>query len=75
MTRKILALTDYMTASEAAAYLSQKLARPILPKYIRKLARRKKKPVRTVLSGNRYLYLRADIEQVQIRLRGQALQQ
>lgn len=70
MAKKIIAFVDYMTAAAAAAYLSEKFGRPILPKYIRKLATRKKNPVRSVPSGNRYLYLVADLDQVQIRLRG-----
>lgn len=42
MTKKITRLEDFIPASDAADLLSQKLDRPIDPKYIRLLAKRKK---------------------------------
>lgn len=61
MTKKITRLDDYIGASDAAHLLSQKLGRPILPKYMRTLARRKKQPVRAQQMGNRLLYHKGDI--------------
>jgi len=69
MPKKIVALADYISASDAASLLSEKLGRPIASKYIRKLANRKKQPVRTQPMGNRLLYNREDIEAATIRLR------
>jgi uncharacterized protein YjbI with pentapeptide repeats len=57
----------YSTASEAARYLSEKLGRSISVNYIRKLAHRKKHPVRTQPMGDRLLYHRDDIENATIR--------
>jgi hypothetical protein len=61
-----LDLQDYAAACEAAEILSQKLGRPISPKYIRRLSKRKHNPVRTQPSSNRLLYSREDLEQVTI---------
>jgi hypothetical protein len=61
MTKKIDRFEDWITANDAAQLLSEKLARPINPEYIRKLAKRKKNPVRTQPSSNRLLYSRDDI--------------
>jgi hypothetical protein len=61
MTKKITRLEDWITADKAAMLLSQKLGRPISPEYLRKLARRKKQPVRTQPMGNRLLYHKEDI--------------
>jgi hypothetical protein len=61
MTKKITRLDDYIGASDTANLLSQKLGRPILPKYMRTLARRKRQPVHTQQMGNRLLYHREDI--------------
>lgn len=69
MPKKIIALADYISATDAASVLSQKLGRPIASKYIRKLANRKKHPVRTQPMGNRLLYSREDIEATTIRER------
>jgi hypothetical protein len=63
MTRKIIALADYVSAHDAAQILSLKHARPIQPKYIRTLAKSKRQPIRYQRLSNRLLYLRADIEQ------------
>ena len=63
--RKRAPANPYMSASEAAAYLSEKLGRHIDPDYIRKLP-----DVRNVkVNATTKLYLRADIEQVYIRER------
>jgi hypothetical protein len=63
MTKKILALTDYITAREAAHMLTLKQGRPISPDYIRKL-----RHVHTYrLNSHSKLYCRADIEQITIR--------
>jgi hypothetical protein len=67
MAKKIIALADYITASESAHLLSSKMGRPISPKYIRKLANRKGNPVHVQAMGNRLLYCRTDIESVVIR--------
>jgi hypothetical protein len=63
MTRKIVALSDYIPASQAAHILSEKLGRPIRPDYVRKL-----KNVRFVRMNDRCkLYHRGDIEACIIR--------
>jgi hypothetical protein len=67
MVKKIVALTDYITASDAAYLLSLKHERPISPKYIRLLAKRVKNPVRTQQKGDRLLYSREDLEKVVIK--------
>ncbi len=67
MVKKIIALADYITASDAAQLLSSKHGRPISPKYIRLLANRVKHPVRTQQKGDRLLYCREDLEQVTIK--------
>jgi hypothetical protein len=67
MTKKIIALTDYITADEAAKILSDRLNRMIPSRYIRKLSQRKKKPVRAIPMGNRVLYYREDIESCSIK--------
>jgi hypothetical protein len=67
MVKKIIALTDYITAHHAAQLLSLKHGRPIHPKYIRKLADRKKNSVRVQRVGDRLLYHKQDIESITIR--------
>jgi hypothetical protein len=59
----------YCTAGEAARTLSEKLGRPISVNYIRKLAHRKKHPVRVQSMGDRQLYHLDDIENAAIRKR------
>jgi DNA-binding transcriptional MerR regulator len=67
MAKKIQALADWISAHDAARLLSLKHDRPISPKYIRLLAKRKNQPVRTQPSSNRLLYSREDLEQVTIK--------
>jgi hypothetical protein len=67
MAKKITALSDYISASDASLILSRKSGRPIDPNYIRKLAKSKKQPVRTQQMSNRLLYNREDIEKATIR--------
>jgi hypothetical protein len=67
MVKKIVALADWVPAHDAAQLLSLKHDRPILPKYIRTLSKRKVNPVRTQQMGNRLLYNRADIESANIK--------
>src|SRR5579884_4117736 len=67
MVKKIIALNEYISAHDAAQLLSAKHGRPISPKYIRSLSKRKKNPVRTQEMSNRLLYNRADIEMVSIK--------
>jgi hypothetical protein len=63
MTKRITALTDYITAQDAASLLSQKLGRPIRPGYVHKL-----KNVRTYrLNKTAKLYHKKDIESIVIR--------
>ena len=62
MTKKIIPLDAYIPARTAAQLLSLKHGRPIQPKYVRKLASRKKNPVRAQRVGDRLLYNREDIE-------------
>ena len=61
MPAKIQALADYISAHDAAQLLSLKHSRPIDPKYIRRLSKRTKNPVRTEWRSNRLLYNRDDI--------------
>lgn len=61
MVKKIQALADWISAHDAAQVLSLKHDRPISPKYIRRLSKRTKNPVRTMPSSNRLLYNRDDI--------------
>jgi len=67
MPKKIVALADFITASQAAEILSANLGRPISSKYIGKLARRRRQPVRTQAIGNRLLYAKDDVEACIIR--------
>jgi len=63
MTKKLIPLTDYITAQDAAALLSTKLGRPIRPGYIHKL-----KNVRFQrINRTSKLYHRADIESCTIK--------
>jgi len=61
MPVKIQALADWISAHDAAQLLSLKHGRPIDPKYIRRLSKRTKDPVRTKEMSNRLLYNRDDI--------------
>jgi hypothetical protein len=70
MPKKIQALADWISAHDAAQFLSLKHERPIDPKYIRRLSKRTKNPVRTMPSSNRLLYNLEDLEQVVIKRRG-----
>lgn len=70
MVKKIIALSDYITASDAAQFLSLKHNRPISPKYVRLLAKSKKQPVRTQQKGDRLLYNCEDLEKVVIKQKG-----
>jgi hypothetical protein len=72
MVKKIVALSDYITASDAAQLLSEKHNRPISPKYIRLLAKSKKQPIRTQQKGDRLLYNQSDIENVVIKQKKQS---
>jgi hypothetical protein len=72
MVKKIVALSDYITASDAAQLLSLKHGRPISPKYVRLLAKSKKQPVHTQQKGDRLLYNRVDIENVIIKQKKQS---
>jgi hypothetical protein len=67
MPQKRQALSDWLTASDAAVLLSEKHGRPILSKYVRRLSQRAKSPVRTITMSNRLLYSREDLEQIVIK--------
>ncbi len=71
MAKKIQALDSWVSAHDAANLLSQKFNRPIDPKYIRTLSKRRFQPVRTQQMSNRLLYSKDDLEQVTIRQRAQ----
>lgn len=62
-------LVDYITAGQASAFLTEKLKRPISNQYVHKLSTRAKNKVRSVQVGNRWVYHRGDIENVEIRQR------
>jgi hypothetical protein len=61
MTKKINRLEDWVNANDAAQLLSDKMGRPVLPRYIRQLAKRKRNPVRTQSLGYHQLYSRDDV--------------
>jgi hypothetical protein len=61
MPKKIIPLAGWISAHVAAQLLSDKMGRPIPSRYVVKLSRRKKNPVRTQEMGNRLLYHRDDI--------------
>lgn len=69
MVRRIVPLSDFISAGEAAQLLSTKLGRPVNGKYIRKLSKSKRQSIRIEHMGNRILYNRQDIEAVTIRKR------
>jgi hypothetical protein len=65
MTKKIIPLDSYISASQAATLLSQKLGRPVRPSYIRRL-----KNVRThEVNATTKLYNQEDILAASIRKR------
>ena len=61
MTKKIEPLSNWITANSAAHLLSAKMGFSVQPRYIRSLAKRKKKPVRTQSLGYHQLYNRDDV--------------
>jgi hypothetical protein len=61
MVKKIEPFSNWITANYAAQLLSDKLGFPIESRYIRQLAKRKKKPVRTESLGYHQLYHHGDI--------------
>jgi hypothetical protein len=67
MPKKIIPLAGWISAHVAAQLLSDKMGRPIPSRYVVKLSRRKKNPVRTQPSSNRLLYSREDLEKVTIK--------
>lgn len=69
MAKKIQALADWISAHDAAQVLSLKYERPISPKYIRSLSKRKKQPVRIQERSNRFLYNRDDVLASDIKLK------
>lgn len=69
MPKKIVALADWLSAYDSAQLLSLKHSRPISAKYIRRLSKRAKNPVRTQEMGNRLLYSREDLEKITIKKR------
>jgi hypothetical protein len=54
-------INDYCTASQAAAILSAKLARPIAPHYIHTMAQSRKHSIRTAKFDATILYHKEDI--------------
>ena len=56
MVKKIEPLSSWIPCQQAADLLSDKMGYPIEPRYIRQLAKRKKKPVRTQSLGCHQLY-------------------
>lgn len=60
-------INDYITAYDAAAILSAKRGRPVLPSYISQMAKSKKHHIRVDKKRDRQLYLRADIEECVLR--------
>jgi hypothetical protein len=69
MSKKIIALDDYISARDAAQILSAKHGRPVSSRYIRSLSKRAKNPVATQQISNRLLYLKDDILACEIKQR------
>jgi hypothetical protein len=69
MVKKIEPFSNWITADKASQFLTEKLGFPIESRYIRKLAKRKKKPVRTQSLGYHQLYHRDDILASDVRQR------
>jgi hypothetical protein len=61
MTKRINRLEDWISAHDASQLLSEKMGRPISPKYIRSLSKSKRQLVRTQTMSSRLLYNRDDI--------------
>ena len=61
MVKKIEPVDNWIPASDAASLLSEKMGFPVESRYIRQLAKRKKKPIRTRSLGYHKLYSRDDI--------------
>lgn len=69
MTKKIESIENYVSAHDAAQVLSLKMGRPIRPDYINRLARGKKRSIRTARFRDRIYYHKEDIAGVTIRQR------
>jgi hypothetical protein len=69
MVKKIEPFSNWITADKAATLLSEKLGYPVPSRYIRKLAKRKKQPVRTQSLGYHQLYHRDDVLASQVKQR------
>jgi hypothetical protein len=69
MVKKVVYLSDYISASDAANILTAKHGRPISTDYVRLLSKRKTQPVRFVRIGNRLAYNKHDVETCVIRKR------
>lgn len=67
--KKIENINDYLTAHDAAQVLSISHGRPIRPDYINRLARSKKRSIRTARFRDRIMYHKEDIAGVTIRQR------
>jgi hypothetical protein len=61
MVKKIEPFSNWITANYAAQILSEKLGFPVESRYIRQMAKRKRKPVRTESLGYHQLYHRDDV--------------
>ena len=61
MPKKLNRLEDWIPAHDAAGLLSDKMGFPIDPKYIARLSKSKKQPVRTRPVSGHLLYNREDI--------------
>jgi hypothetical protein len=67
MTKRIDRFSDWIGAADAAQLLSEKMARPIPPKYIRSLSKSRRQPIRTQVVSNRLMYFKPDLLDVNIR--------
>ena len=68
MAKKVIKLSDYVTAEQGAHILSER-GWPVSARNMYQLAHRKKNPIRTQQVGNRFLYHRGDIESITLRQR------
>ncbi len=69
MTKKAVRLEDWISAGDAASFLSSKMGFPVDPEYIARVAKSKKQPVKTRSLSGHQLYYRPEIERCIVRKR------
>lgn len=69
MPKKIEPVSNWITAHDSAVLLSEKMGFPIDPKYMARLAKSKKQPVRTRSISGHQLYHKDDVLKCKVRRR------